>query len=340
MADIGVVAIGRNEGERLRRCLESVAGRVAVVVYVDSGSTDGSADMARSRGVEVVALDLSVPFTAARARNAGFERLLQLRPDVELVQFVDGDCEVVAGWLERAAAEIKARPELTVVCGRRRERFPEASVYNRLCDMEWDTPIGEAEACGGDALMRVAALKQAGGYRDSLIAGEEPELCVRLRGNGGKVARLDAEMTLHDAAMTQFTQWWKRNVRAGHAFAEVSWLHRSHPLCIWKRETRSNWLWGLLVPAVALLAAYWTYGLSLLLFLAYPSLGYRIARFRRRCGDTPAAARMYAVFCVLGKFAQVVGQIRYHTNRLMARRSALIEYKGAEAKPSVQGEGQ
>src|SRR5207248_7579001 len=132
-------------------------------------------------------------------------------------------------WLERAEQELKVRPEVAVVCGRRRERFPEGSVYNRLCDMEWDTPVGEAESCGGDAMMRVKAVRATGGYRAALIAGEEPELCLRLREAGWKVLRLDAEMTLHDAAMTRFGQWWKRAVRAGHAFAEVSWLHRTSP---------------------------------------------------------------------------------------------------------------
>jgi GT2 family glycosyltransferase len=331
VADIGVVAIGRNEGERLRRCLESLRGRAAAVVYVDSGSTDGSVALAQSLGVEVVSLDMTVPFTAARARNAGVKRLVELRPEIELVQFVDGDCEVVAGWFDRARHELATHFVVVAVCGRRRERFPKASIYNRLCDMEWDTPIGEAEACGGDVLMRVAALRQAGGYRESLIAGEEPELCLRMRAAGGKVVRLGVEMTLHDAAMTRFSQWWKRNVRAGHAFAEVSWLHQAGPLQMWERETRSNWIWGLLVPVVALLAAYWTDGLGLLLLLAYLLLGYRIARYRRRRGDRAADALVYAVFCVLGKFAQVVGQLRYHTNRLLARKSTLIEYKQAQS---------
>src|SRR5882724_8041171 len=134
MADIGVVAIGRNEGERLRRCLASVVGKVTAVVYVDSDSSDGSVALARSLGVQTVELDLSIPFTAARARNAGFARLQEVCPQVEFVQFVDGDCEVVAGWLERASQELEARPETAVVCGRRRERFPDASPYNRLCD--------------------------------------------------------------------------------------------------------------------------------------------------------------------------------------------------------------
>jgi GT2 family glycosyltransferase len=328
VAKTGVVAIGRNEGERLRRCLESVTGRADAVVYVDSASTDGSADLARARGVGTVELDLSIPFTAARARNEGFRRLLEICPDVEFVQFVDGDCEVVPGWLEQARRELEARPDVAVVCGRRRERFPGASVYNRLCDMEWDTPVGEVEACGGDALMRVGPFVKAGCYRASLIAGEEPELCVRLRTAGWKVLRMDGEMTLHDAAMFQFKQWWKRSVRAGHAFAEVSHLHRAEPLRIWARETRSNWFWGLAVPLLALGLAWWTHGLSLLLFAAYPLLAFRIYRGRRKRGDARNTAAWYALYCVFGKFAQVLGQLRYHVGRLRGRPSVLIEYKG------------
>src|SRR5215472_6326791 len=129
VASIGVVAIGRNEGERLRRCLESVVRQADAVVYVDSGSTDGSVALARSLGVETVELDLSIPFTAARARNAGLRRLLEVDPAVEFVQFVDGDCEIVPGWLERAAEELATRPDVAIVCGRRRERFPQASAY-------------------------------------------------------------------------------------------------------------------------------------------------------------------------------------------------------------------
>ena len=107
MSAIGVVAIGRNEGERLRRCLECARPAWALtIVYVDSGSTDDSIALARSRGVEVVELDMSAPFSAARARNAGFERLSQIDPGVRFVQFLDGDCEVADGWLDRAPRRV------------------------------------------------------------------------------------------------------------------------------------------------------------------------------------------------------------------------------------------
>lgn len=186
MQPVGVVVIGRNEGNRLKECLLSVLKRETTVVYVDSGSTDGSVALARSLGVHVVELDLSIPFTAGRSRNAGFEHLLHVNPDTEFVQFVDGDCRIVKGWLERAVQELVTQPKVVVVCGRRREEFPTHSIYNLLCDIEWNTPVGEAKACGGDSMMRVLALKQAVGFNPSLIVGEEPELCVRLRQAGGR----------------------------------------------------------------------------------------------------------------------------------------------------------
>lgn len=331
MSSLGLVAIGRNEGDRLSQCLQSVRDRVETLVYVDSGSTDGSVEMARSLGVEVVELDLDIPFTAARARNAGFERLLQISPQLDFVQFVDGDCEVVDRWLETAQTHLTTHPKIAVVCGRRRERFPDQTPYNRLCDIEWDTPIGEAKACGGDAMMRVEAVKQVGGYNPNLIAGEEPELCVRLRQQGWQVWRLDAEMTRHDAQMTQWNQWWKRSQRAGHAFAEGAWLHGSPPERHWVKESRSIWLWGVMIPLIALSFAWPSHGWSLLLLFAYPLLIYRVIKGMNKPDLTAQDARLYALSCVVGKFPQALGQIQFHLNRLLGRQQSLIEYKSAQS---------
>lgn len=329
MNKVGLVVIGRNEGQRLHQCLLSVIGKVARIVYVDSGSTDGSIELARSIGVDVVELDMSTPFTAARARNTGFAHLLQTDAQIKFVQFVDGDCEVVEGWLERSQSELEAQPNVAVVCGRRRERFPEQSIYNLLCDIEWDTPVGEAKACGGDSMMRTEAFVQVGGFNPDLIAGEEPELCVRLRQKGWKIFRLDAEMTLHDAQMTRFGQWWKRTLRAGHAYAEGAWLHGKSPERHWVKESRSIWLWGLVIPLLALGMAWPTRGLSLLLLGGYPLVTYRIYRYMQPQGYKSKDAALYALSCVLSKFPQLVGQIQFHLNRLLGRRRSLVEYKSA-----------
>jgi GT2 family glycosyltransferase len=323
--DVGVVAIGRNEGDRLVACLRSVVGRVRTVVYVDSASTDGSASRARELGAEVVDLDLSRPFTAARARNEGFARLMEIAPDLRYVQFVDGDCVVVEGWIETAVARLEARSKVAVACGRRRERHPDASVWNRIIDVEWDTPVGDALACGGDALMRVEAFRAVGGFDASVIAGEEPELCVRLRRAGWAIERLDAEMTLHDAAMTAPRQWWTRAVRAGHAYAEGAAMHGDSGH--WVAETRRIWLWGAVVPAVAVAGAVPTLGLSLGLLLAYPVQAARIFRHTRARGRATSDAAAYAAAVTVGRFAELQGMVRYHRAHARGKRNTIIEYK-------------
>ncbi len=323
---IGVVVIGRNEGDRLRLCLESVRSTVEHVVYVDSGSTDGSVALAREFGVDVVELDLSQPFTAGRGRNAGFARFEQCGQQLEFVQFVDGDCEVVSGWLETALATLRERADVAIVFGRRRERFPNASTYNRLCDMEWNTAIGFADECGGDALVRASALREVDGYNPRVIAGEDSEMCVRLRTRGWSILRVAHEMTLHDAGIARFSQWWRRTVRSGYALAERAALHGTGPLrdCVGPR--RSTLFWAGALPLV--IAALGTQSvLASVLLLGYPVQMWRIYRYRRRHGDEANDARHYAWFTMLAKFAQLQGFCTYYWRRWRGKDSTIIEYK-------------
>lgn len=326
---LGIVVIGRNEGDRLRRSLESLRGHEQRVVYVDSGSVDGSPQLARELGFEVLELDPSKPFTAARGRNAGFERMLKTWPDLRFVQFIDGDCELVAGWLETAVQAVQAHEDWAIVAGRVRERNRDATIYNRLCDLEWDTPVGECSACGGIALMRVSALRAVGGFDASVIAAEEDELCVRLRMSGWRIVRLARDMVWHDAAMTRFSQWWKRAERSGHAFAQGAQLHGHTPLRHFVRERRSIWVWGLVVPALGAGLSWPTSGLSLLILCLYPVLIWRVYRAARLRGFAAADAALFGAHCVLAKFPQLFGAVRFHMNQLRGRPSSIIEHKQA-----------
>lgn len=321
--EIGIVAIGRNEGKRLIGCLASVRAKTRHIVYVDSGSTDGSVAAAEEFGVSIVELDLTKPFTAARARNEGFAALRVVEPNIRFVQFVDGDCILSEGWLEAATAFISQKEDVAIVCGRRRERSPETSIYNKMADLEWDTPVGEALACGGDALVRVAAFEAVEGFLPQLIAGEEPDLCVRLRDQGWKIWRLDAEMTQHDMAMTHFSQWWARTVRSGYGMAEVSWLHRMSPARIWKRETLSAIFWGGVVPVVIGFGAL-IHSAVLALLLIYPVQIFRVA-FRE--GVFTRESWLYAVFMTLAKFAALQGHLKLLWRRWRGGAIRLIEYK-------------
>jgi len=330
------VVIGRNEGTRLRRCLDSVLGQTPSVVYVDSGSTDGSVDLARSLGVEAVELDLSTPFTAARARNAGADRLAGR--EHPFLQFVDGDCGMHPSWLDRAGASLESHPDWGIVCGRLRERDREATIYNRLADMEWDGPVGEIKACGGIMAVRAEAFEAVGGFDAGVVAAEDDEFCLRVRRAGWKVVRIDVEMADHDMAMTRFGQWWRRAVRCGYAYADGWARHGRSPERHFARQLRGAAFWGLGLPLAAVAPAWPTSGLSLALLVAYPLLYHRIARGRRRRGDPTADARLYSLFCVLSKFAQVVGAARYALRRAGRRPARAIDHRGtAEPEPTPAG---
>jgi GT2 family glycosyltransferase len=323
-----VVAIGRNEGERLARCLGSVVGREVRVIYVDSGSTDGSPELARRLGAEVVTLDPARPFTAARGRNEGFARAMALDPPPELVQFVDGDCEVATGWLERGVAELAAWPGVAAVAGWVREQEADRSIYNRLCDLGWQQDrAGEVDYCGGNAMVRARPFAEEGGFRSDLIAGEEPELCLRLRRRGWTIRLVDADMVHHDAAMLRFGQWWRRTQRTGWAYAEGATLHGRGPERHWVRKALSVALWGLAVPLAAGLLAWPTGGSSLLLLLGYPVLAWRVWRQALRRGVAPPHARLLALFTVLAKFPQAAGEVQFAALRLARRRRAVVDWR-------------
>lgn len=318
---VAAVTIGRNEGARLVKCLAALSSQsISPIVYVDSGSTDASVLEAERIGAVVVKLDTSIPFTAARARNAGWKAALEIAPDCEFLQFIDGDCEMVHGWLDVALTAFGEDDQLGVVCGRRRELYPEASLWNRMIDREWDTPVGETMSCGGDALMRRVAVEQVGGYREDLIAGEEPELCFRMRANGWKIRRVDAEMTRHDAALSEFSQWWKRSKRAGHAFAEGSFLHGRSPERFYVKETRRSLVWGAWLPILILLATFLISPWILLGFLIYPLQILRLKNMHDHHWED-------AIFLTLAKFAEAKGAILFHYRRLANKRKTLIEYK-------------
>ena len=333
--DVAVVAIGRNEGERLRRCLESIAGRVAATVYVDSGSTDGSVKLARAMGVEVVELDRGVAFTAARARNAGLHSLLRSNPDIKFVQMIDGDCELRGEWLEAALAAIEPDSSLALVFGRRRERYPERSVYNAHCDDEWNIPVGEAAGCGGDVLFRLSALKSVGAYNEKMIAGEDSELSMRLRKQGWKLRRIDSEMTWHDANILSFGQYWQRAKRSGYAYAEMAHLHPDARWPDWPRACRSIAIWGGIMPlatiAVVLLALLYSpnwLAVLVVALLPWPAKIAQLALRQEHRGLPRRTAWANGVLLMLGKLPQFLGLARFHIGRLNNHPSAIIEYKG------------
>ena len=319
----GFVVIGRNEGERLKRCLAALT-KARAVVYVDSGSTDGSTQWAQGHGVAVIDLDMRTGFTAARARNAGFRKLREMVPDLRYVQFVDGDSELSLGWPERAISFLNSHANIGAICGRLRERDPNRSIYNWLCDQEWGGPPGEIRATGGIVMIRADAFDAIGGYRDDVIAAEDDELCIRMRAGGWRIWKLDCEMGLHDAAMMRFGQWWQRAIRAGYAFAQVAYLHGASPERYFVWESRRAWLWGTWLPLACFVAGF-TFGpWGWAAWLIYP---LQMLRQMARNPGSPSHRATLAVFQTLARVAESWGQIRFWRDRVLGRKARIIEHK-------------
>ncbi|WP_435015594.1 glycosyltransferase [Tundrisphaera sp. TA3] len=342
-AAIGVVAIGRNEGPRLAECLESIAG-IDHLVYVDSGSTDGSDRVALDLGADVVRLTSGPPFTAAWARDAGVDRLAQRAPGLDYVMFIDGDCTLDPGWLGRAVAALDADPGLAVVCGRRREREPGRSVFRRLLDIEWDVPPGRSvDDCGGDAAFRISAYRDAGGYARDLPVGEEPELCHRLRDRGWRIDRIDAEMTSHDMGEASIGPWWRRHARQGYAALDIA-RRFPGPSGPYRRRVRSAWVWGVAVPAGILAASAVGPRLidaspiacGLAAAMVYPLQVARMARQVRHRVDGLGLRLAYGLAIVAASWAHLAGQATYLADRLAGRAPRLLEYRASREAPAAE----
>jgi GT2 family glycosyltransferase len=320
----GVVLIGRNEGERLRLSLESVLKLTNRVVYADSASTDGSVELARSLGAIVVELDRSRPLNAARGRNAGFEALLGNFPECRYALFLDGDCRLVESFPNKAIDFLNTNEKAAIACGRRFEAFPDASFYNRMADEEWNTPVGQASACGGDSMVRVDALQQIGGFDPELMASEEPEMAARLRAKGWQIWRIEAEMSEHDAAIHRFPQWWRRTFRSGYGYAQAWRRTQNLPQPINGRILVSAFFWVIGVPGATVVLALLLGRPAVLLFV--PLLyALQVVRIAMRRGPTLHGLRASAML-ILAKFAEVAGATRFFLER---RRSHSIEYKSS-----------
>lgn len=320
---VDVILIGRNEGERLVRSLASLKGEARHVYYVDSGSTDQSVANAQRAGAEVIELDMSVPFTAARARNAGFAAMMQASDPPDFVQFLDGDCTLTPGWLARGAAFMAGDPGVALVTGWQSEIHRDRTLYNQLFDFEWHRPAGEIRACGGNMMVRVAAFEEVGGFDPTVIAAEDDEFCTRLRKAGWRLFRIPEDMSRHDADVSRFGQWWKRAERTGHGFAQVGDLHPDY----FVRERLRGWVYGLILPLLAVIGAAWTWWIPMAVLAVYGLSYLKTARGLMQDGLPASEALRHAGLLTLSKFPNMLGMLRYHWRKWRKAQMRIIEYK-------------
>ena len=330
--EIDVVVIGLNGMQTLADCLRHVAaaapqGAVLHVVYSDSGSTDGSCEFAATVPGVAVVCDRSGRPSASRGRNAGLRA-----GRAPLVQFVDCDTFLDAGWLRAAAEVLRSDPSVMAVSGRLSERHPERSVYNWIADQEWNPPAGDVMSFGGNVLIRREALERAGGFDVTLSAGEEPELGRRIRARCGSIRQIDVPMGTHDIAQTRFAQYWRRCVRSGQAFAAVADAPWAGAAGLWSGEYRRIIVRGGVAPlaGIVFLAGAVALGSWVPLIgaagsaalLCYPTLFSR-KRFMREKGLSWRGAWLYSFHCSFVVLPEVWGMCTHKLKSLRKEACAI-----------------
>lgn len=326
---VGIVVIGRNEGERLRTSLSSVNQFGYPVVYVDSGSTDDSVNVAKTMVTLVHELDRSSPFSAARARNEGFDVITKAFPSLKYVQFVDGDCVVAPGWFDAGIEALSAEDSPSLVLGHRKELKPDFTVYNRLAAIEWDSPVGELTNFGcliGSFLVKVPVFREMNGFKTNVIAGEDSELGVRMCLAGHTMEKIDHHMETHDANILKFSQWWNRAVRAGHAIGQRAHINGNTAVKDCVKERKSTIVWGIAMPLVAIIMLFIMPLISLGILSLYGLMFYKVYRYMKKQGMTHDDAMIYTTSIVVGKVANGVGFLKFQMNA-MKKHYVLIEYK-------------
>jgi GT2 family glycosyltransferase len=326
---VGGVVIGKNEGERLLRGLAICARTFAFTVYVDSNSTDGSREGAKALGAAVLHLT-APPFTPSRGRQEGLEELVRLRPDLEFVHFIDGDCILQDGWLEAAVRYLDEHADVAAVFGRRREEKVAESFYSRLMDVDWEHPPGVVSNFGGDALVRTKVIVDAGGWSATTINAEDIDVSFRIREKGHTIVRLGHEMTSHDARMTRFSEYYRRSLRAGYGYLEVGLRYKHGPGKLLLKRARSSFLYFGFLPLLMVGLAFVWWPLALLPLLLYARVMLQMTLWARRRGAKLGTAVAYAGLNLICKAASMWGGIRFLVDRMQGRgkpRDELIIYR-------------
>jgi len=253
---VSVVIIGLNEEKLLGNSLAAVIGSKIndfdiEIIYVDSGSIDRSLDIANSFS-QVTSYKLSCEdVSAAKARNLGAKQAKGT-----FIQFVDGDSELDANWLTFAYRHLSQHSNTACVFGALEESHPESNIYTKVCSFDWYIPPGEYRLCGGNAFWRKSYLEDANFFDETLSAGEEPDLCYRVRQLGGRIFCIDAPMVKHDLEMNSFVEYWQRGVINGKAYAAIGLRYRNHKEKLWFKEMLRNFLEPLMWLSILCVVTY------------------------------------------------------------------------------------
>jgi GT2 family glycosyltransferase len=176
-----------NAATTLARAIESLKQQhppVDELFIVDNHSTDNSSQVAEAAGVKVIRLERDLGRGACRARAMA-------EANFPLVACCDASVEVPCDFVARASRWLE-EPDVAAVTGRisQKDALSAADRWRarHLFRTERRTEvIKHAPFTTGAAVVRAAAVRQAGGYDPAHVHGEDADLGRRLLGHGYKI---------------------------------------------------------------------------------------------------------------------------------------------------------
>ena len=227
---ISFIVVGRNEGWKLSKCIQSIINTIEFnklqkheIVYVDSNSTDNSIERAKEFGC-VKIFKLTGEVNAAIARNIGTKH-----SKGEVLFFIDGDMEIMPEFLKIVYSKEEGLID-NFVSGNwinyyfnnhsddliRKEKFK---------SMERDTI---EKVTGGLFLINRNTWDLVGGMNNKFKRSQDIDLGLRLAKKGIFLVRKKEIAAIHYTVdYLNKERMWKDFVNWNHLYAK-SFLYRNH----------------------------------------------------------------------------------------------------------------
>jgi GT2 family glycosyltransferase len=236
---VSVIIVNYNSGDRLARCLDSLAAQTFAnfeTIVVDNQSADGSRDLAADHTLRVLLIDAggNVGFAAANnlaARSATGEWLAFLNPDAY----------PQADWLAALLAASARHPDVDAFGSTQLDaadptRLDGAGDVFHIFGVGYRGGFGHSASslpaegecfapCAAAAMYRASVFRSLGGFDERFFCyGEDVDLGFRLRLTGGRAVQVPAAVVLHEGSgvtgrhsdftiyhghRNRFWLWWK-----------------------------------------------------------------------------------------------------------------------------------
>jgi len=222
---VSIIIIGKNEESNLGNCFRSVlemdypADRFEVI-YVDTGSTDRSLEIARKSNVRAVEEHAQFP-SPGLARNRGIQEA-----QYDIIHFIDGDMTIDSGYLRKAVSFLDT-DRIACVIGNVSERRSDRSFLARVLNYPWSIRrSGFVEAPGAGGTFLKGVLQMINGYNPLILKGQETELGYRIRQKGYRIYKIEHTMGVHHYGINNLCDLAKRSYLMGISYGMILTMPR------------------------------------------------------------------------------------------------------------------